>query len=379
MSVATGSKSALCFKEETTYATAPAGNWESMSFNTESLVESINQIISNEVKADRTVGSVRGGNIMAGGSISMDLYSAKMGFWLRHLLAPTATSATITVAALSAAAVTRGTYVTSNSKLYLALNDGTVTAGDVTTGLTHTSGEVTLGAVTWLHVGASSLIPYSHTITGNPDFVTGGIAFEKRVFGSTANTYFSYLGGRIGSLGIQVPQEGIVTADLAFLFKTANPASLSSIAGTPTTVVDDPVTGGQTEIRINSVVQTVVQSANINIANNHDANVYVVGSRQRKDLPAGRREISGSLTLFFEDLAAYTLFKNETSFPLRFSAIHAGNVIQIDLPECKFVGGTPTPTIAGNGTVTSTFNFQAFKDNAAHDIQVILKNLNTSI
>lgn len=374
MSLATGARSALAFKEEVTFGTAPSGNWEEMSFNSESLQENINTIVSNEVKSDRTVGNVRGGNIMAGGNIGFDLYSSKAGIFFKHLLCPTSSDSTITPSALSAIAVTRGTYVTSNSKIYLALNDGTVTSGDVSTGLTHTSGDVTLGAVTWQYVAASATTIYQHLLTGNKDLPTGGLSFEKRIMGSGANQYFPMVGGRVNEINLNIPTEGIVTADLALLAQRSIAASASSIAGTPTTTGDEPFVGLQADLRVNSVVNTVAQSATLRITNNLDGNAFVIGNRFRKDVPTGQRQITGTITMFFEDLTTYDLFKQETKVPIKFSFAHNGNYMEFDMPECKLTGGTPTPAIAGNGTITHTFNFNAFKNTGAYDIRMTLKN-----
>lgn len=379
MSLATGAKSALRVKEETSYGVAPSGNWEEMSFNSESLQNQINTVISNEVKANRTVGSIRGGNKMAGGSIGMDVYSSKLGLFYRHLLRASAVSTTVTVAALSATTLTRGTYVSSNTKVYVAVNGGAVTAGDVTTGLTHTTGEVALTNVTFQYVCATAASVYQHLLVGDADLPTVGLAFEKSVKGSTAQTYFPYLGGRVGEMNFQIPQEGIVTIDMAMLFKSGSDGSVSSLAGTPTSTADEPVTGFNTEIVVNSVVQSIIQSGSIRITNNLDANAFVVGSRSRKDIPLGRREVTGSLTQFFEDLTAYNLFIGETSFPILASFLYNGCFTEISMPECKFTGGTPQPQIAGNGTVTCTYNFNAYLDSGAHDVRIKLCNLVATI
>jgi hypothetical protein len=211
-------------------------------------------------------------------------------------------------------------------------------------------------------------------LVGNKDLPTVGISVEKRIRGSTADTYFQYLGGRVGDLSINVPQEGIVTIDAAWLFKTSNDGTTASVAGTTTQTPDEPVTGFNAEIVVNAVTQTVVQSATLKISNNLDSNAFVVGSRQRKDIPVGQRAVSGTLTCFFEDLALFALFAAETVFATKLSFIFNGNYTEFNMPECKFTGGTPTPQIAGNGTVTATFNFDAFKDSGAYDVRVALKN-----
>jgi Phage tail tube protein len=372
MPLATGSKSALYIKEESTYGTPPSGNYETMTFNSENLQETINTIVSNEVKANRTVGSVRGGNIMSGGDLNIDFYSKKLGLLFKHLLGAVATT-TVTPAALAVGAVVRGNYYTSGGQLYLCHNDGTlVTASPA---LTVTSKQLqTLDGVTFGHVGAAATVIKQHIFSGSTSLPTGGLTIEKLIAGGTANRYFPTVGNRINTLNLTVPQEGIVTLALGVLGYRFNDSSATSIAGTPTEVADDPYTGFETEIRINSAVNTVVQSAGISISNNLDSNAFVVGQRFRKDIPLGRREVNGNATLFFEDVTMYTLFKQETSVPVCMSFVHDGMYCQIDMPEVKFTGGSPTPAIAGNGTITQQFNFNAFNDSGSYDIQIMLRN-----
>jgi len=315
---------------------------------------------------------------MAGGGISLDLYSAKLGLILKHCISDTLTTTTITPSALAAQAYTRGTYVTSNSNVHVCTVAGTVTTlGGGLTGTT-TGTTQSIDTATFMVVGATAIVMKQHVITGAPGFPTGGLSFEKRIRGSTADTYFPMSAGRIGSLNLNIPQEGILTADLTILGKAFADASVTSIAGTPTEVIDDPFTGFEAQIDVNSIAQSIVESGSISINNNFDANVFVVGLRTRKDIPPGRREIKGSFVMFFENLTQYQIFKNETVIPVRLSLIHNGNYMEIDLPECKFTGGSPTPVIAGNGTIKQTFEFTAFKDAGAYDIRITLKNQTVS-
>lgn len=380
MSVATGARSGLAFKEETVYGTAPTGNWEQMTFNNESLLETINTIKSNEININRNVGTVRGGNISAGGSIQLDMHSAKLGLWLKHMISDTLISAAYTVSPLAASTYARGDWVSSAGNVHCCLVGGVVSSGDVTATLpSAVVGTIeTLSATSWMVVGTTGAISANaktHTITGAPGFPVGGISVEKQVIGGTNPFYLPFLGNRIKTATFTMPQEGICTIDLALLgLKGATPAT-TSIAGTPVIVPDDPFTGFQQEIKINSAINAVVQSGSLTIENNFDPNVFTTASRYRRDVVAGRREISGKFQMVFEDMTQYTLFKNETKVPIFISLIHEGKYMSIDMPECKFTGGQPTPAIAGNGTVTSSFEFMPYQDTGSYDIKFILRNI----
>lgn len=380
MSVATGSRSGLAFKEETVYGTAPSGNWEQMTFNNESLVETINTIKSNEINVSRTVGTIRGGNISAGGNVQLDMHSAKLGLWLKHMISDTLVTGAYTVSALAAATYVRGDWVSSATNVHCCLVGGVVTSGDVTATLPSSVVGATeiLTNTQWMVVGTVAAISANaktHTITGAPAFPVGGIAIEKQIIGGTNPGYFPVLGNRINTVTFNFPQEGICSIDVSLLGLKFGTVAGTSIAGTTLIVPDDPFTGFQAEIKINSAINAVVQSGSVTINNNLDASVFTTASRYRRDVTAGRREISGKFQMVFEDLTQYNLFRNETKVPVFLSFIHEGKYMSIDMPECKFTGGQPTPAIAGNGTVSSSFEFMAFLDTGTYDIKFILRNI----
>src|SRR5690606_36314030 len=117
MRIAIGSKSALYVKEESSFGVMPSGNHEQLDFNTESLGARINTIISQAIKPDRTVGSVRGGNIMLDGSMTMDFYSERLGLLFNHMLGGSIVTTTISVGALAVGEITRGTYVSHDGNV----------------------------------------------------------------------------------------------------------------------------------------------------------------------------------------------------------------------------------------------------------------------
>lgn len=373
MSLATGAKSALRVKEEIVYGVPPVGNWESISFNSETLQGTINSVISNEVKSDRTVGSVRGGNISAGGEVTVDMYIQKLGLWWKHLLCTTDVATVVTPSALATGAITRGTYVTSGANTYVALADGTVSS--IAGGLTVTNKQKQkIGGVEFQHVALTATPLYSHVMQAAINPPTGGLSIEKYIGGGTADAYFPFYGGRISSAAVTIPQEGMVSVAFSLLSASAEVAAGTSIAGTPTSTGDEPAVGFDSFITFNSVAQGTIQSASLSINNNFDGNAFVLGSRNRVDVPVGRREVTGTATLFFADITNYNLFRNETSVPMKINFISNGYWMEWDMPEVKFTGGSPSPQIAGNGTITQTFNFQAFKQSGAYDLKLTLKN-----
>src|SRR5205823_4753944 len=178
---------------------------------------------------------------------------------------------------------------------------------------------------------------YTHTLTpGSGAFPSGGIAVEKQVLGGDASLFVQFLGGRINTLDLTVPQEGIVKAVWGIVFK--NSSKLSATAGgTPTLFAEDPFAGYDAYLHLND--STFVGNAthahkefSMTLTNNVDESVYCIGSRFRTDLPEGIRHPSGRLSMYFLDSTEYDYFKNEVVVPVGVTLIHHGCLVKIDLP-----------------------------------------------
>jgi hypothetical protein len=370
---AKGSLSFINWGNETTYGTAPVSsgsNYWGVPFVSEGLDMSVNPIMSAEIRPDRTVPGVRGGNRAAGGPITTDFAIHRHAAWFQHLIGGGSfTTTTITPTALAAGTWVRGDYVTSNTKLYLCVIGGTESG---TPALTHTSGEAQLaGGTKWQYVGADSVPVYRHVLTGSPTLPTGGISAEKGIVGGDANLYQMFTGGRMNSGRITIPQEGIIQSAWDILFtkslpETTTPATVGVVVG------DAPLAGHEAMLSLSGVENYDLRDGNFEINNNISGTDYRIGSRDRKAATEARRECRGQFTAYFTDLTMFSQFKNETVLGAIFSFYRSGNFLSLEFPECKFFG-TPLPKIGGAGTVSSTFDIVAYKEQASYDVQLIIK------
>lgn len=87
MPIGRGSRSILTWKEETTYGTAPGGNWNTFPVNSEGMDENINTVQGEDIRPDRANPSMRGGNIATGGNIVSDYGPVRHLTFLKHLMA----------------------------------------------------------------------------------------------------------------------------------------------------------------------------------------------------------------------------------------------------------------------------------------------------
>lgn len=381
---AKGSKSKIVWKDESTLGTAASGNYYGLGIVNESLQEGMGEIVSDELQPDRTTPAVRGGNLANGGSITTDFALHKFGIWFRHLLAIGAVSPTDikgSIAALAETTYSRGDYVKfgSPSKFYLCKIGGAVSAGEATAGLTHTSGSVKLASgATFEFLADNPGAVNEFVLTAGTDFPAAGLSIEKQIIGASAAMYVPFLGCRLNSLGLSIPQNGIVQANWGVLALLSRAGSNTSVAGTPVYTADKPVTGHESYININGNGALPVTTGELNIANNIDENVYVLLSRDRSELPEGRRDVNGSFTVLHKNQTVYDLFRNETEVPLVYDFSNNGRYMSITMPEVRLTGNG-TPTISGAGIMQSSFNWRGFKEDGSYDIRIRLVTTETAL
>lgn len=78
--------------------------------------------------------------------------------------------------------------------------------------------------------------------------------------------------------------------------------------------------------------------------------------RMREPRPNGRREITGSITLDFEDVTEYNRFRNSDEAEVRLVATQGTNVFQLDL-NVRYEG--QTPNVEGVERLSQTIDFKA--------------------
>jgi hypothetical protein len=95
-----------------------------------------------------------------------------------------------------------------------------------------------------------------------------------------------------------------------------------------------------------------------------------LGTTDARGVGFGRRQITGSLTAYFEDLTAYNAFLTNATPSIIATCTDGTNTFTITLPKVRITGGeVPSP---GNDTdVTLTLNYQAIYDSTLQtDIQI---------
>ena len=86
MAFAQGSRSTLSFKEEATFGTTPAGNFQNLPFTTHSLNLTKDRVAGTDIQADRMARVDRHGNRQVGGDIVVDLRDGDFDVFLESAM-----------------------------------------------------------------------------------------------------------------------------------------------------------------------------------------------------------------------------------------------------------------------------------------------------
>jgi len=357
-----------------------------LPFVSETFSENINPIISEAINSSRAVLSARGGNIRSDGGATLEVTteSEALNHLFAHLLGkgggagfdayPATAPFPNVIAIVAAVSLVRGTYYSVNGGRYLCVKPTTtaLSLGDITdfVSLQEGDGDLPCGTGLLQYYGAMAVIPKRMVVRGAKHLPVKPLEFFKTFEVANEDINIKFEGVKVNSVEISVPQEGIVTANFAALGSVSSPINGSNVPTADADNYGDGYTGYECVV-LSETVTGAVQTATISISNELDGDVWKLGSRYRHDIVAQRRSNSGNVVLYLENLDAYNAFKDETTFELKFFFAYKGRYLEIDFPAAKFLGGSPTPQIGGNGVITVPVDFQTMMDaTKGYDVQI---------
>lgn len=179
----------------------------------------------------------------------------------------------------------------------------------------------------------------------------------------TALNVQRFLGCEVTSMNISASANDLAKATFNLLgqqgniLETALPANSSLTVPAPYKAFDT-FSG---ELKIDDTATCIVTELSLDLDNNYEPR-YAVGCQGTQDPAIGQSNISGNITVFFEDTTFLTKFVNEESFALEFAfADPLGNELRFILPNCV-VGADVKPDVGGEGDITLPVAFTAHKD-----------------
>lgn len=116
----------------------------------------------------------------------------------------------------------------------------------------------------------------------------------------------------------------------------------------------------------------IVTEAEIKLENGIEPQ-FVIGSATTLRPAIGRSNVTGSITVYFEDEAMLEKFQDETTSSLDITLTDpAGNTLQFAIGSLKYTSGQPD--VSGEGSVTVSMDFQAVYDSSDASNLVITRN-----
>lgn len=203
---------------------------------------------------------------------------------------------------------------------------------------------------------------------GTPEAIKGGITpssftMVRHFADLAAENWYIYRGVEVASASFSIAANAMVEGTFTVFGQSQTIASDLSALGTPTfpaATTTSPMDSFTGALKEGGVTIGVVTAMSLNITQNIAAR-FVVGSKNSIDPSRGRNNLTGTLTVFFEDSTMVNKFLNETPSSLEFDMPDRdGNKVTFTIPRVIYTGGKPD--VSGEGPITLEMPFQAILD-----------------
>ena len=186
--------------------------------------------------------------------------------------------------------------------------------------------------------------------------------------------YTIYRGCEVNSMNIKISASAMVTVEFGIIGRTMEQrAALPAgwIVGSRT--VTSPMDGFSGGLSANGVKNNVITELSIDIDNGIEPR-FVVGSKYSIRPGAKRRNVTGSLTAYFEDNTLRLAYLNELpqAIVMTLSDGASGNTYEITMPKVKLTEA-PRP-VDGEGDIMQNISYRGLLDaTAATSIKIVRK------
>lgn len=379
MAFADASETRVAYIEEVTFGTTPATPTFLVTRVTgETLIGDQQTVVSNELRSDAEVADLVKVGESGSGGLPFELnFGTENHTLLEHALRGSfaAETAATGVRAMSTTAPNifsdaGNGFITDGFKVGMQITTTDFTDG-ANNGTFHiiavAAGSITIGEQTLVTEGAGA----DETITANGSRLVAGVeklsvTLEKTHETGSPDSYFRYAGARMASFSLSVVSQQIITGNMEWLAlgETLGTAIISG--ATYTAANTNPVMAAPDVglVSVGGVASTVVFSEfSFNLTNNLRAQ-NGIGSIPASGIGYGRREITGTLTAFFEDADVYEEAVNNNTAAVIVPVTDGTNYYILTLPAVKF--SSRAATAGGNNQdIVANLGFQAILDTTA--------------
>lgn len=209
---------------------------------------------------------------------------------------------------------------------------------------------------------------------------SGGLVFVKGF--TDLDRYYVCKGGRVDSVSLDFPQEGIVTGSARVLCTTE--IDPTGGAGVPpyngSSLIEpalDPFESNLTTVKLVDYdaaevladylsgaafasAEIACAGGRVSVSNSADGNSYVLNSYERYAIPFGRRRCEGSFNFLFTDEGHYADFVAGQQKSAEITFVQGSYYWKIILPRIKYIG-RPAQDIAGEAGIRYDVPFRALR------------------
>ncbi len=359
MTIASGARTRLVYIEEVTLGTTPGTPAMKVLRSTGMNINPTKNVLgSSEIRADRQIADERHGFSSVEGTIPFELSRAAYDDFLAAMFASAWAAVTITGSPDLAAA--SGTDVISGATATF-IDDG-LEAGHIIT-VAGFSDPANNGTMRVLSVDSETAITVDATLVteaeaaGPSITVPGqtlkvgttltGLSIERQFLDLVQHQVFS--GVALNTMSLSIQPDSIVGGTFGLLGMVA-----AAMSGTP---LDADPTAAATNSPFSSFDgtlyeggSTIAVATGLDIALDNGRSLEpVIGTSTSPSVFEGSLDVTGNLTVFFEDAVLLNKFVNETesSLWLKLDDINGTDFMNIVLPRVKYNGGAIDPPQEG--------------------------------
>ena len=352
MSIGSSNRMALRYVKETTFGQTPSNpTLKNLRMTGEGLNYNISNITSEEIRDDRQTADLIQTGADASGDINFEFSFGTYDDFIEAVFA-SAFSTPLSFSGTDIAANSGSNQFTSSTTdLSSAAVGQWIKVGGFTNTAINGYYKVTASTTTSITVVAGS-IPASEsagaTVSIDGSMIRNGtdlksMTLQKHFQDLQTPVYMNFAGARIGSMNLSIANKQILTGSFSTMALDMT-TSTSQITGATvsqatTTTPMNSVNNVASIYEDDAISNAFFNSMSVNINNNLRAQ-DAIGNIGHIGIALSRLDISGDISIYFEDLTQYNKYRNAQSFSL--SSVFeddAGNAYILTLPAIKFDTG----------------------------------------
>jgi hypothetical protein len=375
-------RTALHFKEETTWGSAPAGTYQTLRFTSESFAYNITNVTSTEIRNDRQITDLIQTDADVTGGFNFEFSYNTFGELLEGALwSDWSTALAISAKGIGidvAGTLTAGTGATDDSANFSLATVGQWielrgSSNATNNGYYQVTAKASYVSMSISPVPDATVASATDTITIVGAYLRNGTTEHSYTFirehaglSSPTTQFFTFVGAVCNSFSLSVQSGSILTGSFDYVGKNATLSSTSTTADaatgvTTTSVLNAVVNVAEVREGGSTVSDCLVQGLDVSVANNVRG-LKSIANLGNCDIGVGKCDVTGTLNAFFKDNSLYDKYLAGTASSISFKVEDtAGNAYIFDMPQIEF----ESDSVNSGGQdqdVMEAVGFRAYRD-----------------